>query len=73
LIGPIISLFGNKKITAKIPIPKEEDFIQIKELLESGKVVPVIDKIYPLNKTAEALQHYLDGKFIGKIVISVKE
>jgi NADPH:quinone reductase-like Zn-dependent oxidoreductase len=73
LIGPIISLIGNKKITAKIPIPKEEDFIQIKELLESGKVVPVIDKIFPLNKTAEALQYYLDGKFIGKIVISMQE
>jgi NADPH:quinone reductase-like Zn-dependent oxidoreductase len=73
LVGPIISLIGNKKITAKIPIPKEEDFIQIKDLLESSKLVPVIDKIFPFNKTGEALQYYLDGQFIGKIVISIME
>ncbi|MHA1996180.1 MAG: NAD(P)-dependent alcohol dehydrogenase [Candidatus Hodarchaeales archaeon] len=71
LIGPLISIIGSKKLTAKIPIPKHEDFVQIKEFLETGKVVPVIDKCYPLNKTAEAIQYYIDGHAQGKIVITI--
>ena len=71
LIGPLISLVGSKKITAKMPIPKHEDFGQINEFLETGKVVPVIDKCYPLNKTAEAIQYFIDGLAQGKIVITI--
>ncbi len=72
MIGPLISIIGNKKLIARIPIPKKEDFIQIKDFLETGKVVPVIDKCYPLNRTAEAIQYLIDGHAQGKIVITIE-
>ncbi len=41
------------------------------ELFEAGKVVPVIDKSYPLSEVGEALQYFGEGKHRGKIVITV--
>ena len=47
------------------------DLVFISGLLESRKVVPVIDKCYPLNETARALRHYEEEHARGKIIISV--
>jgi NADPH:quinone reductase-like Zn-dependent oxidoreductase len=41
------------------------------ELFEAGKVVPVIDRSYPLSEVAEALQYLEEGKAQGKVVITV--
>jgi NADPH:quinone reductase-like Zn-dependent oxidoreductase len=45
----------------------------MKELLESGKVVPVIDGCYPLSKTAEALRYFEKVHARGKVVINVEQ
>jgi NADPH:quinone reductase-like Zn-dependent oxidoreductase len=49
----------------------KEDLLFIKELLESGKVVPVIDECYPLSQTAEAFRYYEKEHPRGKVVISM--
>ncbi len=49
----------------------QEDMLTITELLESGKVVPVIDKRYPLTEVAEALRYLGSGHARGKLVIKV--
>jgi NADPH:quinone reductase-like Zn-dependent oxidoreductase len=41
------------------------------ELLEAGKVVPVIDRLYPLSETGKALQYLGEGHARGKVVITV--
>ncbi len=43
----------------------------MKELLEAGKVKPVIDRCYPLSETAEALRYLGEGHARGKVVITV--
>lgn len=43
----------------------------LREWIESGKVKPVIDTVYPLNKTAEAHRHYETGHSKGRVVISI--
>mgnify|MGYP002064659396 FL=1 len=43
----------------------------MKELLESGKVVPVIDRRYPLQDTAEAMQYLGSSQQHGKVVITL--
>ncbi|MBA7555592.1 hypothetical protein ES705_48263 [subsurface metagenome] len=52
---------------------KKEDVDFILELLETGKVVPVIDKRYPLSKVAEAFRYFEEGHHKGKIVIILEE
>jgi len=44
----------------------------MKELLEAGKVVPVIDRRYPLSEVAEALRYFGEGHAQGKIVITLE-
>ena len=45
----------------------------MKELIEAGKVVPIIDKRYPLSEVAEALQYFGEGHAKGKLVITLEE
>ena len=47
------------------------NFVTLKELIETGKVHPVIDRIYPLNETGKALAYYGKRHARGKVVISI--
>jgi NADPH:quinone reductase-like Zn-dependent oxidoreductase len=72
-LGPLISITGSKKMGLMMWKPnKKEDLVFIKELLESGKVVPIIDRQYPLSEVAKALWYFEEGQPQGKIVITVK-
>lgn len=50
----------------------QKDLVFMKELLEAGKVVPVIDRCYPLNETAEAIRYLETGRARGKVVITLE-
>jgi NADPH:quinone reductase-like Zn-dependent oxidoreductase len=52
-------------------VQNQKDLVFMKELLESGKVVPVIDGCYPLSKTAEALWYFEKEHARGKVVITM--
>jgi NADPH:quinone reductase-like Zn-dependent oxidoreductase len=71
-LGPLISMFGSKKVVQLSHTSDAKDLAFVKELLEAGKVVPVIDSRYPLSETAEAMRHYADGHPQGKVVIAVE-
>ena len=71
LIGPWISMAGSKKLSAMVVKPNK-DLAFMKELLEAGKVKPVIDRRYPLSEVAEALRYYGEGHSQGKVVITVE-
>jgi NADPH:quinone reductase-like Zn-dependent oxidoreductase len=74
LLGPVISRTGKQKMgfmgIAKI---NQKDLVYVKELLEAGKVAPVIEKRYPLAETAEALRYLDQGHARGKVVITVEQ
>ena len=73
-LGPLISIFGSKKMGLVMWKPnKKEDMVFITELLEAGKVVPVIDRRYPLSEVAEALRYLEEGQHQGKVVITVEK
>jgi NADPH:quinone reductase-like Zn-dependent oxidoreductase len=69
-----VMLLGGKKIgmmeTAK---GNKKDLLFIKELLEAGKVVPVIDRCYPLSEVADAIGYLEAGHAQGKVVITVHQ
>jgi NADPH:quinone reductase-like Zn-dependent oxidoreductase len=71
-LGPLISMTGSKKMGIVMWKPnKKEDLDFLKELFEAGKVVPVIDRRYPLSETAEAFRYLEEGHARGKIVITM--
>ena len=71
LLGPLVSRLGKKKVRSFIAKINQADLIFLKELLESGKVVPVIDRCYPLSETAGAIRYLVEGHAPGKVVITV--
>ncbi len=72
LLGPLIS--RNKKMSIVVWRPnKKEDMVFLTELLEAGKVVPVIDRRYPLSEVAEAFRYLEEGHHQGKIIINVEQ
>lgn len=60
-----------KKIGSIFAKMNQKSLTDIKELFESGKIKPVIDRQYPLNKAAEALQYLGEGHAQGKIIITI--
>lgn len=67
-----IMLLGGKQVgMMKTAKANKEDLVFIKELLEAGKVVPVIDRCYALAETAEAIRYLETGHARGKVVITV--
>jgi NADPH:quinone reductase-like Zn-dependent oxidoreductase len=71
LLGPLISMTGSKKMGFMAHKPNK-DLAFMKELFEAGKVVPVIDRRYPLSDVAEALRYFGEGHAKGKLVITVE-
>ena len=73
MMGPFISKTGSKTMGGMMVKPNQDDLVFMKELLEAGKVVPVIDRCYPLSEIAEAYHYIGDGHAKGKVVIIVEQ
>jgi NADPH:quinone reductase-like Zn-dependent oxidoreductase len=72
LLGPLLSLIGRKKMGFFLANINQKDLLFLKELLEAGKVAPVIDRRYPLSNAAEALRYLAEGHAQGKVVLTVQ-
>jgi NADPH:quinone reductase-like Zn-dependent oxidoreductase len=48
-----------------------KDLAHLVKLFESGNVVPIIDRTYPLSETGVALRRLGDGAALGKVVVSI--
>ncbi len=70
LLGPWISIIERKKMGSLLVKPNQ-DLAFMKELIEAGKVKPVIDRCYPLRQAAEAFKYYEKGHARGKVIITV--
>ncbi len=71
LLGPLLSRIGNKKMCVFLTKMSKKDLLLLKDLLEAGRVVPVIDRRYRLSEVAEALRYLGEGHAQGKVVITV--
>jgi NADPH:quinone reductase-like Zn-dependent oxidoreductase len=71
LRAPVLSLFVGQKLRMLANSENARDLAALTELIETGAVTPAIDCTYPLNETVEAVQHMVDGRAHGKIVITV--
>lgn len=66
-----ISRTGSQKVTVLALEHNQKDLVELKELIESGKIMPVIDECYPLRKTSDALWYFEKAHPRGKVVIRV--
>ena len=66
-----VAIAGGRRMVAFIAQPNQADLEYLKELLETGKLTPVIDRRYPLSELPEAMRHVGAGHARGKVVITV--
>jgi NADPH:quinone reductase-like Zn-dependent oxidoreductase len=67
----VLSRFVSQKMVLFTAHPSREDLQLLTELIEAGKVTPIIDRTYPLSETPEAIRYLEEGHARGKIVITV--
>jgi NADPH:quinone reductase-like Zn-dependent oxidoreductase len=72
LLQSLLSLMGTKKMRGLIANLNKKDLDSLKDLLAAGRIVPVIDRRYPLADAAEAIRYLEEGHAKGKVVITVE-
>jgi NADPH:quinone reductase-like Zn-dependent oxidoreductase len=72
LLGPLISRLGSKKhIFMGLATTPKRDLLVLRELLETNKLTPIIDRRYPLAETAKAIRYLMEEHAQGKVVITM--
>jgi NADPH:quinone reductase-like Zn-dependent oxidoreductase len=79
LLGPLtlllrarlLSRFVAQRLLSFIAKLRKDDLVVLNELIEAGKVTPVIDRTYPLSEAPEAIRYLEAGHARGKVVITV--
>lgn len=71
LLGSLASRTGSKKFVRFLAKVYWKDLVLLKELLEAGKIVPVMDRCYPLSEVAEAMRYFGEEHARGKVIITV--
>jgi len=72
-IEPLLSRFRTKKLGIMGYRPNRPDLDALTHWVETGKVVPVIDRVFSLQHTADAFRYFIAGKFIGKILVRTQD
>ncbi len=72
VVGPMISRKGRQNFIGGWVLTPNKDLALVKELIEAGKVKPVIDRKYKLREAAEAFRYFGEGHARGKVVVVVK-
>jgi NADPH:quinone reductase-like Zn-dependent oxidoreductase len=67
----VVSPFVGQRLRSFFSKPRGADLVVLKELIEAGKVTPVIDRAFPLSETAEAIRYVGERSTQGKTVITV--
>jgi NADPH:quinone reductase-like Zn-dependent oxidoreductase len=73
IFAPLRSLFVAQKLLGLISKERQQDLMTLKDLIEDGKLTPVIDKTYPLSEAPQAIRYLAQGYARGKVVLNVSE
>jgi len=72
LVKPlVVSPFVRQNLRRFLSKPNHADLVVLKELVEAGKLRPVVDRTYPLARTPEVLAHIESGHARGKVVVTL--
>ena len=78
-IGPIVRIVGARltsrlraqEVRGFLAKPNREDLTVLRELIEAGRVSPVIDRTYPFDALPDAIRHVEAGRARGKVIVTV--
>jgi NADPH:quinone reductase-like Zn-dependent oxidoreductase len=71
IFAPVRSLFTEQKLLGLISKERQQDFLTLRDLIEAGKLTPVIDRTYPLRNAPQAIRYLEQGLARGKVVLTV--
>jgi len=71
LRAQLLSPFTGQSLRGLMSRQRLDDLVQVRELIESGKVTPVVDRTYPLSEVPEAIRYLRGGHARGKVVITI--
>jgi NADPH:quinone reductase-like Zn-dependent oxidoreductase len=72
IFAPLRALFTKQKLLGLMFKERQQDLLTLKELIEAGKLTPVIDRTYPLSEAAQAIRYLEQGHARGKVVLTVR-
>lgn len=72
LLGPLLSI-GGQKLGNLLARPNQSDLLALKDLVEAGKVRPVIERCYQLSEVPEAIRRLETGHAGGKLVVTIRQ
>jgi len=70
-LGPLLSI-GGQKLGNLLAKPNQSDLLVLKDLVEAGKVRPVIERRYQLSEVPEAIRYLETGHASGKLVVAIR-
>ncbi len=68
--APLLSLFVPQRIAVCSERPNQADLLALRELIESGKVTPVVGRTFPLSQARDAITYFGEGHAEGKVVLT---
>ncbi len=71
LFGAVLSRMDTRRFRGLMANVKHADLLFLAELLAAGKVVPAVDRRYPLEEVGAAMRYLIEGHASGKVVITV--
>lgn len=66
LLGPLLARTTGRKMRLLLVPQNREDLIAVAELCEAGKIIPAVDRKYPLSEVPEAMKYVAEGRAKGK-------
>lgn len=71
LRAPLLSMFVGQRLRPLVSKERSEELVVLKELIEAGKVAPIVDRTYPLSEAPAAIRYLAEGHARGKVIITV--
>jgi NADPH:quinone reductase-like Zn-dependent oxidoreductase len=73
IFAPLRALFTEQKLMGLVSKERQQDLLTLKDLIEAGKLTPVIDKTYPLSEAPQAIRYLEQGHARGKVVLTISD
>ena len=73
IFAPVRALFTKQKLMGLMSKERQQDLLTLKDLIEAGKLTPVIDRTFPLSEAPQAIGYLEQGHARGKVVLTISE